>query len=314
MSSLCIKTNNEDILKYLQNEFKDFNMLNVFYSCNEFKNYKNIIIHYKGVDNELFYTKLATIFSYLVIDNFENKIVKNILLSNYFYFDNYELEKILELCEENICDDSEFSFQNRQMLLFDAFYDYISTHKSIILTGFINFRLTNYRNLLNELIDFSVNEFIIEKEYLEFVSLLKLYINSQIPLTPILHLVSSDFGIIILDKDLNIVEVNKNIENTKYLSDISFSENDYVLNTIINLLPKKIFLHLPKISINNFEFINTLKLIFENRIEICNDCNICNLYKNINSFEQKREFLKPTGLKFSVLLNMKNSSKLFDKY
>ena len=166
MSSLCIKTNNENILKYLQNEFKDFNMLNVFYSCNEFKNYKNIIIHYKGVDNELFYTKLATIFSYLVIDNFENKIVKNILLSNYFYFDNYELEKILELCEENICDDSEFSFQNRQMLLFDAFYDYISTHKSIILTGFINFRLTNYRNLLNELIDFSVNEFIIEKEYL----------------------------------------------------------------------------------------------------------------------------------------------------
>ena len=262
MSSLCIKTNNENILKYLQNEFKDFNMLNVFYSCNEFKNYKNIIIHYKGVDNELFYTKLATIFSYLVIDNFENKIVKNILLSNYFYFDNYELEKILELCEENICDDSEFSFQNRQMLLFDAFYDYISTHKSIILTGFINFRLTNYRNLLNELIDFSVNEFIIEKEYLEFVSLLKLYINSQLPLTPILHLVSSDFGIIILDKDLNIVEVNKNIENTKYLSDISFSENDYVLNTIINLLPKKIFLHLPKISINNFEFINTLKLIF----------------------------------------------------
>ena len=37
MSSLCIKTNNENILKYLQNEFKDFNMLNVFYSCNEFK-------------------------------------------------------------------------------------------------------------------------------------------------------------------------------------------------------------------------------------------------------------------------------------
>ena len=72
MNSLCIKTNNEELLSYLQNEFKNFNMLNVFYSCNEFKHYKNIIIHYKGIDTELFYTKLATIFSYLVIEHFEN--------------------------------------------------------------------------------------------------------------------------------------------------------------------------------------------------------------------------------------------------
>ena len=54
MSSLCIKTNNDEILKYLQNEFKDFNMLNVSFSSNEFKNYRNVIIHYKGTDFEQF--------------------------------------------------------------------------------------------------------------------------------------------------------------------------------------------------------------------------------------------------------------------
>ena len=30
MNSLCIKTNNEDILKYLQNEFSNFNKLSLF--------------------------------------------------------------------------------------------------------------------------------------------------------------------------------------------------------------------------------------------------------------------------------------------
>ena len=95
MSSLCIKTNNENILTYLQSEFSDFNMLNVSYSRNEFKSYKNIIIHYKGIDNELFYTKLATILSYLVIDYYENSIIKNMLYANYFYFDSSEFEKIL---------------------------------------------------------------------------------------------------------------------------------------------------------------------------------------------------------------------------
>ena len=85
MSSLCIKTNNEEVLSYLQNEFSSFNMLNTFYSRKEFKHYKNIIIHYTGIDKELFYTKLVTILSYLVIDYFEPKIIKNILNTNYFY-------------------------------------------------------------------------------------------------------------------------------------------------------------------------------------------------------------------------------------
>lgn len=280
MSSLCIKTNNEEILSYLQNEFSSFNMLNTFYSRNEFKSYKNIIIHYTGVDNELFYTKLATILSYLVIDYFENNIIKNILSANYFYFDNAELDKILDLCNENICDDEEFSFTNRQMLLFDAFYEYITTHHSIVLTGFINFRLKKYRNLLEDLTDFSVNEFIIEREYLEFISLLRLYVNSQLPSPITVHLISFGNDILLLDENMEMIDVDKNALKAKYLSDVSFSNNDYVLNTLLNLLPKKIHLHLVSAS-GNLDFINTLQLVFENRIEICNDCSICNLYKKL---------------------------------
>lgn len=278
MSSLCIKTNNSEVLKYLQKEFKCFNMLNVSYSSNEFKNYKNVIIHYKGTDTELFYTKLATILSYLVIEYFESSIIKTILTSNYFYFENHEMNKILSLCEENIGDDFEFSFQSRELLLFDAFFNYITNNKVIILSGFINFRLTSYRTLLNKLVDFSVEEYIIEKEYLEFISLLKLYVNSQFPINNIVHLVSSNSGILLLDENLNIIKLDKNSLNTKYLSDISFSDNDYILNTLLNLLPKKLYLHVFDNPNSNFEFINTIKLVFENRIEICTNCDICNLY------------------------------------
>lgn len=280
MSSLCIKTNNEEILSYLQDEFSSFNMLNTFYSRNEFKFYKNIIIHYTGIDKELFYTKLATILSYLVIDYFESDIIKNILSANYFYFDNAELDKILDLCDENLCDDEEFSFTNRQMLLFDAFYEYISTHHSIILTGFINFRLKEYRNLLEDLTDFSVNEFIIEREYLEFISLLRLYVNSQPPSPITVHLISFGNDILLLDENMEMIDVDKNALKAKYLSDVSFSNNDYVLNTLLNLVPEKIHLHLVSAS-GNLDFINTLQLVFENRIEICNDCDICNLYKQL---------------------------------
>ena len=280
MSSLCIKTNNEEILTYLQNEFSEFNMLNIFFSRHEFKSYKNLIIHYTGIDNELFYTKLATILSYLVIDYFENNLIKKILLNNYFYFEKSEYNNILALCSENLCDSNEFSFTNRHMLLFDVFYEYITTHHSLILSGFVNFRLKNYRKLLEDLVDFSVNEFIIEREYLEFVSLLRLYINSQDCSSKSLHIISLDNNTFLLDENMKPIDVDKNALNAKYLSDVSFSTNDYILNTLLNLLPQKIYLHVIS-PVSNLDFINTLQLIFENRIKICNDCNICNLYKSV---------------------------------
>ena len=287
MNSLCIKTNNEDVLEYLKNEFYELNMNDIYFSTNEFKSYKNIIIHYKNTNElELFYNKLATILSYLVIDYYESDIIKNILHSNYFYFYNIEFFDILNLCYENLCDDTDFSFNNRQMILFNIFYNYIKSHHSIIISGFVNFRLSSYRKLLEDLIDFSVNEYIIEREYYEFISLLKLYINSQNPLTNIIHIINLDYDIILLDENLNIIDIDKKSLNAKYLSDVTFSNNDYVLNTLLNLLPKKIFLH--QISnYSNLEFINTLKLIFDSRLKICNDCNICNLYKNLNRANKK---------------------------
>jgi len=54
------------------------------------------------------------------------------------------------------------------------------------------------------------------------------------------------------------------------LSDISFSSNDYTLNSLLTLLPRRIYIHI--IDGIEDEFINTLKLIFDNRVCICNDC------------------------------------------
>ncbi len=74
--------------------------------------------------------------------------------------------------------------------------------------------------------------------------------------------------------------------DAKYLSDISFSSNDYCLNTLLNLLPSKLHIHL----VDNFEdeFITTLKLIFENRVYICNDCDICRVYRLTNNVIRNR--------------------------
>lgn len=277
MKSLCIKTNNSDLINYLLNELKDIDLKNVCFSENEFKLYKNVIVHYSGNDELLFVSKIASILSFLVIDELEEDLLKRLILQNYFYFDVLERNKILATCFDIMADNFCEDFDKKYNLLYDTFYDYLSCHKSIVLSGFINFRLKNYLSGLDSIVNEAVNHFVIEKEYLEFVSLLKLYINSQNYGCEMVHLVFSSSQSILLDEHKNLITVDDDIFKAKYLSDITFSSNDYILNSLLTLLPKKIYIHL----LDNYidEFINTLQLVFENRINLCTDCNICQLYK-----------------------------------
>lgn len=289
MKSICIKTNNENLLNYLLNELDYIEVKPVAISKNQFKNYKNIIIHYRGNDNKKFVHEVSCILSCLVIDELEESFLKMILLKNYFYFNSTEMKHILELCYEIFSDDFNTYFDKKYNLLIESFENYLVTNKSIILTGFINFRIKNYMTILEDVVDEAVNSFVVEKEYLEFISLLKMYVNSQNSNCDIVHLIYNNNNSTLLDKDKNQINVSDDIFKAKYLSDISFSSNDYALNTLLTLIPKKIYIHLIDNCID--EFIHTISLIFENKVEICTDCSICKIYKN-NSINIKKTFIK----------------------
>lgn len=278
MKSICIKTNNSNLLNYLLNELDYIEIEPVYISSNEFKDYKNIIVHYRGNDNKKFIHEVSCILSCLVIDELEETFLKKIILKNYFYFNYDERKHILDMCFDVFADDFNTYFDKKYNCLINDFENYLTINKSIVLTGFINFRIKYYMAILEDIADESVNTFIIEKEYLEFVSLLKMYINSQHSTCETVHLIYNNENSILLDQNKNIINISDDIFKAKYLSDITFSSNDYALNSLLTLIPKKIYIHL----IDNIvdEFIHTLGLIFEDRVEICTDCNICKLYKN----------------------------------
>ena len=171
-------------------------------------------------------------------------------------------------------------FDKKFKLLYNVFYNFLLDNKSLYLQGFTNFRLKSYFKVLDDIVAEAVNCFVVEKEYLEFVSLLKLYINSQDSSCNLVHLIytSNEEESILLDENKEIINISHDNLNAKYLSDISFSSNDYTLNTLLTLLPKEIYIHLIDDYID--DFINTLITIFENRVHLCTDCNICNLYRH----------------------------------
>lgn len=289
MKSICIKTNNENLLNYLLNELDYIEIKPVVISTNKFKNYKNIIIHYSGNEIKKFIHEVSCILACLVIDELEESFIKKLILKNYFYFDFNERKHIVEMCFDIFTDDFNLYFDKKYNCLINDFESYLKNNKSIILDGFLNFRIKDYMSILEEVIDEAVNNFVIEKEYLEFISLLKMYVNSQKSTCDIVHLIYNNESSILLDKDKNIINVSDDVFKAKYLSDISFSSNDYALNSLLTLIPKKIYIHLIDNCID--EFIHTISLIFESRVEICTDCDICKIYKN-NPMNLKRTFIK----------------------
>lgn len=279
MKSICIKTNNQKSIEYLLESLDELKLDNVYFSCKKFKIYKNIIIHYKGNDEQLFLQQISKILSTLVIDLFEEPIINNIIYGEYFYFDTLEKHQIADNTLIDLYDDEECVYprENAFSLLYNDFFEYLNSNKSIVLTGFITFRIKNYIEILIDQVDKSVNNFLIEREYTEFITLLRMYINTETSSCDIIHIIYNNSKPTLLDKDKNIIQIDENLFNAKYLSDISFSTNDYALNTLLTLIPKRIYIHLIDNTID--EFITTLKLIFENRIIYCTDCSICRMYK-----------------------------------
>jgi len=276
LKSLCIKTNNEKINNYLLEKLHLVNLDNIYVSHKKFKLYKNLIIHYTGDKTALFTEIVSGILADAVIEFYENRILKNIISSNYFYFTDIEQKRILDICIDmlNSCDLEDMFIKRDSILL--SCIDYFADNKSLILEGFIKFRLNNYVKILDSIVDLSVNKYVIDREYNEFIDLLKIYINSKDYGSNIVHLIYTQKESILLDESKNIIELETNISNSKYLSDISFSSNDFALNSLLTLLPKIIYIHLID---NRDEFINTLELIFDNRVFICNDCSICKMYR-----------------------------------
>ena len=87
MKTLCIKTNNNKAIDYLLDNLNKTDLAEISFSCHKFNIYNNIFIHYKGLDENLFFSTISNILSFLVLDIYEDSITRNILQKEYFYFD-----------------------------------------------------------------------------------------------------------------------------------------------------------------------------------------------------------------------------------
>ena len=205
MKSLCVKTNNSEIIDYLLKSFENINIEDTYISIKNFNHFNNIIIHYLGIDYIKFLNSLSNIITKTIINYYEPDLIKDNINLNYFYFNSYEKNKIFEntidLLKEKEIFNLRYDYINNEI------FKKINNNHSLYLQSIVNFNLTKYISFLNNQIDIAVNKFIIDKEYLEFVNILKLYIKSESEKseTEHLHLIYKDKTSIIIDNEKTLV-------------------------------------------------------------------------------------------------------------
>lgn len=155
MKSVCIKTISEEKIEFLIEQFEKL-PINIYISNYRFKTFDNLIIHYAEKEYiDEFYEIVSIVIKKCIEKFYEEEFIKRIVEKNYFYLSSMErcyineiTKKVLELPDEKI--------GHKNDILKKLVKDYLLENKKIVLEGFVNFRIKEYKELLERIVEVSV--------------------------------------------------------------------------------------------------------------------------------------------------------------
>lgn len=158
MKSVCIKTNNQEIIEYLITTFEKL-PINLCISNYSFKIYDNVIVHDIEKNEDEFYEIVSIVLKSAIEKFYESEIIKKCIKQNYFYLDKLEQEYVLKISNQIMSlPDNKIGYKNK--ILKNSIKKYITENKSIVIDGFMNFRLKEYKELLENIVEVSVVSFL----------------------------------------------------------------------------------------------------------------------------------------------------------
>lgn len=155
MKSICIKTVGDEKINYMI-ELIEKLPINVYLSNYRFKTYDNLILHYPFEENiDEFYEFVSIIIKKCIENFYEELFINKNVERNYFYLSSIERKYISEIAKKVLeLPDEKIGYKND--ILKKLIKDYLKENKSIIIEGFVNFRIKEYKELLDKIVEVSV--------------------------------------------------------------------------------------------------------------------------------------------------------------
>ncbi len=295
MQFLCIGVNGsaEMVMQHIKNELRQLKNKKINYSVNEVNSEGSTSIICTVNDGRFYrekslesYKVLKTYISNALADyiirQYEERLLVRIINSNFCYFNAVERKEILDRALNIIRNDDKtfinslFQIRRRNVIV-RRLMDYFDNSNNIILDGFVNFRLKEYIKDLEEVVDKAVDDFLMDREYREFIRLLRYFVDIQEPKIDTVHvIVGYDNHYTLLDGSKNEI-TNECIQ--EYVNEISEGEinyDDLLVSSLITFAPRKIVIHSTG-QFRNKELMETIKNVFAGRVVLCQGCEICSV-------------------------------------
>lgn len=230
---------------------------------------------------DMFYVYASNVIYEFISREYEIDLLEKLLREKYSYLDSSEQEEIRDRCISIILGSGMFTTEdllvsvNRRNNILKKLDEFLQESSEIILDGFITFRLRDINDELTEIIDKVVEEYIIEREYSEFIKLLKYFVDIQDSKYQEVNIyINAEGEYIVEDKDgANITSEffeDFDIENIKG----EINKHDILISALITSAPEKISIHGIENS-KSQEAIDTIKSIFLDKVVFCIGCDRC---------------------------------------
>lgn len=230
---------------------------------------------------------IANAISDIIIDIMENKILKRCIDTNYYYFNDEERGRILAFACKSLGSDSDQSRDeciyrlSRKARVLQKVLDYLDMNNNIIIEGFIRFRMKDYVTELEDAIDRAVEEYLMEREYNEFIKLLRYFVEIQEPKVDTVNVLKNP------DNSYRLLDGQGRPVNNEILDDLAeevlennINYDDLLVSSLITIAPTRIIIHDQSIS-EKSEILDTIKKVFYQKVIICRGCDMCYVRKPV---------------------------------
>ena len=155
MKSICIKSVSVEKIKFLEELFEKL-PINIYISNYRFKTFENLIIHYPSNEYiDEFYDAVTIIIKKCIEHFYEDEIIRKNVEKNYFYLSSMERKYIFEITKKVLeLPDEKIGYKNE--ILKTSIKEYLLENKKILIEGFVNFRIKEYKELLEKIVEVSV--------------------------------------------------------------------------------------------------------------------------------------------------------------
>ena len=157
--------------------------------------------------------------------------------------------------------------------------DYIHSNPLIVVEGFINFCLQDYLTEIRFAVELAVEERKNEKEYNDFVTLLRYFVDTQVPKINEVNIMMDENGLFNM-WDGSGIKIEENYMSY-FLDDMLLNEinfDDVLISILITIAPRRIILH-NALNLGS-EPVETIKKVFKEKIQVCSGCERCHKHSN----------------------------------